>query len=82
MTTSSYSDDEKHKLFQAAGITQDSPLILEVIQKLGLADANGQQTTAMRPFITDHYEWAKKNMSWIQEYKDPQKAREYVKAHL
>ena len=81
-TTSNYSEDEKHKLFQAAGITKDSALILVVTQKLGLADANGQQTPALQQFIKDHFDWAMKNASWIQEYKYRQKARKYVKAHL
>src|SRR5205807_4343347 len=66
-TTSNYSEDEKHKLFQAAGITKDSALIMQVSQRFGLADANGQQTPAMQPFIKDHFDWAVKNTLWIQE---------------
>lgn len=80
-TADNYTDDEKHKLFQAVGITHDEPLIVEVAQKLGLADSRGMATPAMQPFIKDHFNWAMRSAAWVQEYKDPQKAREYVMAH-
>jgi hypothetical protein len=80
-TASDYSDDEKHRLFQAVGITRDNALIVEVAQKLGLADESGNKTPAMDQFVKDHFAWAKNNLPWIQEHLDPVKAREYVMAH-
>jgi len=77
-TAGNYTEDEKHKLFQAVGITRDNALILEVAQKIGLADSTGNPTSAMQPFIKDHYAWAVKNAAWVQEHLDPAKAREYV----
>ena len=80
-SSSDYSDDEKHKLFQAVGITKDNALIVEVAQKLGLFDSSGQPLPALQPFIKDHFAWAIKNAAWVNEYKDPVKAREYVMEH-
>lgn len=79
--TSSYIEDEKHKLFQAVGITRDNALILEVAEKIGLADSRGNPTPAMQPFVKAHYDWAVRNAAWVQEHLDPAKAREYVMSH-
>jgi hypothetical protein len=76
------SDDDKHKLFQAAGITQDAQTIIQVSKALGLVDSNGAPTPAMDQFTKDHYTWATKNASWIQEYADQAKAKDYVKSHM
>ncbi|MDT5123429.1 MAG: hypothetical protein QOC96_2911 [Acidobacteriota bacterium] len=76
------SDDDKHKLFQAAGITQDPATIMQVTKALGLTDSSGQPTPAMDQFIKDHGEWGRKNLAWAQEYSDPNKAKEYVKSHM
>ena len=80
-TSGSYTDDEKHRLFQTVGRTGDNALILEVAQKIGIVEANGQPNNQFQPFITEHLEWQKRNRAWAQEYFDPQKAREYVMAH-
>src|SRR5258705_1495009 len=39
--SSSMSDSDKHKLFQAVGITKDSALIQRVLRKLGFLTASG-----------------------------------------
>jgi hypothetical protein len=78
---SDYSDDEKHKLFQAVGITKDTALIIEVAEKIGLSDSTGHPTPAMQPFIQEHMNWAMNNRAWVQEHLDPVKAREYVMEH-
>lgn len=76
------SEDDKHKLFQAAGVTRDNALILEVVQKIGLADSSGQPTAIMQQFVKDHIDWGMKNVAWVTEYNDPAKAKEYVKSHM
>lgn len=76
------SEDDKHKLFQAVGVTQDTALILEASRKMGLADSSGQQTPAMEPFIKAHYEWATKNMEFVKNHMTKDKAMEYVKSHM
>lgn len=74
-------EDEKHRLLQAVGITQDNALITEVGKKLEIIDANGQPNSNFRPFLDEHLKWAEKNRAWVQEHRDPVKAREYVMAH-
>jgi uncharacterized protein (UPF0333 family) len=80
-SSSDYTEDEKHKLFQAVGITHDEALIVEVAEKMGFSDSKGNPTPELQPFLKEHFKWAAKNQPWIQEYKDPQKAREYVMEH-
>jgi hypothetical protein len=76
------SEDDKHKLFQAVGVTQDATLIMEASRKMGLADSSGQPTPAMDPFIKAHYEWAKNNLDFIKEHMTKEKAAEYAKSHM
>ncbi|HKQ99115.1 MAG TPA: hypothetical protein VJT09_00500 [Pyrinomonadaceae bacterium] len=76
------SEDDKHKLFQAVGITQDTALILKAMQSMGLADSSGNPTPAMEPFVKAHYEWAPKNADFVKEHLSKDKAMEYAKAHM
>jgi hypothetical protein len=76
------SEDDKHKLFQAVGITQDTALILEASKKMGLVDSNNQPTPAMEPFVKAHYEWAMKNVDFVKEHMTKDKAMEYAKSHM
>lgn len=76
------SEDDKHKLFQAAGASQDYKLIADVTQKLGLVDSKGQPTPAFQDFTKAHYEWATKNSQWIMENSTPEKAKAYVTSHM
>ena len=80
-TARDYTEDEKHRLFQAVGMTGDNALIVEVAQKIGLFDSKGQPNENFQPFLTEHIEWGKKNFAWAAEYRDPQKARAYVMAN-
>src|SRR5262245_37530697 len=43
-SSSSMSEDDKHKLFQAAGSTQDSELMQKVLRKLNFIKADGSPT--------------------------------------
>ena len=80
--TANMSEDDKHKLFQAVGITQDVNLILEASKKMGLVDSSNQPTPAMDPFVKAHYEWATKNTDFIKEHMTKEKAQEYAKSHM
>jgi hypothetical protein len=80
-TTRTYTEDEKHRLFQAVGITGDTDLIIEVAYKIGIADAKGNQNENFEPFRKAHPEWAARNMAWVQQYRDKDKARAYVLAN-
>jgi Zn-dependent M16 (insulinase) family peptidase len=81
VTSSALTDDEQHRLFQAAGVIQDNALILEVGQKLGLVDSKGQPTPAFKPFVNAHYQWFQKNTDFVREHMSKEKAREYVMTH-
>src|SRR5947209_20248701 len=50
-SASNMSDDDKHKLFQAAGITQDGELITRVLKKLGFMREDGTTTPEYNTFI-------------------------------
>ncbi len=81
-TSSSMSDDDKHKLFQAAGMTQDTQLITRVLKKIGLMRADGTVTPAHETFTKEHFNWAMNNVSFIQSVSTPDKAKAYVEAHI
>ncbi len=78
-SSSSMSDDDKHKLFQAAGITKDNDLILKVIRKLGFGSGTGSDYA---DFVKGHFAWAMKNIAFIQSVNTPETARAYVDAHI
>ena len=80
--SSSLSDDDKHKLFQAASGTQDSELIQQVQRKLGLLDASGAPADEYAEFVKDHVIWLFKNTDFLQSVNTPEKARAYVNAHI
>ncbi|HEY0077033.1 MAG TPA: hypothetical protein VGB73_00185 [Pyrinomonadaceae bacterium] len=80
-SSSSMSEDDKHKLFQAAGMTKDNALILEVSRKIGLLNSDNTPNDNFQPFIKSHMDWAMKNASFVRDMNDPQKARDYAEKH-
>ena len=78
-SSSSLSDDDKHKLFQAAGVTKDQDLILRVLRKIGYPNGTGE---GYKEFVGEHMGWAMKNFEFIRSVSTPDKAREYVEAHI
>lgn len=81
-TVSSMSDDDKHKLFQAAGITQDQELMKRVLQKMGFIKPNGMISDDYAQFVKDHISWAIKNTAFINSINTPEKAKAYVDEHF
>jgi hypothetical protein len=78
-SSSSMPDDDKHKLFQAAGVTKDNPLILRVLRKIGFPNGTGE---GYADFMKGHLPWAMKNLEFIQSVNTPVKARAYVDEHI
>ena len=78
-SSSSMSEDDKHKLYQAAGMTKDTQLMVRVVRKIGLGDGSGSDH---QQFIKAHFPWAMKNLAFIQSVNTPEKARAYVEAHI
>ena len=78
-SSSSMSDDDKHKLFQAAGITKDTDLILRVLKKIGFPSGTGE---GYEKFTQEHFSWAMKNLDFMKSVNTPEKGRAYVEQHL
>ena len=81
-SSSSLSDENRHKLFQAASVTHDNELMKKVNKKLGLLDADGRPNNKYAEFVKDHIVWIFKNTDWIGQYNTPEKGRAYVDEHL
>ena len=79
--SSGTSDDDRHRLFQAAAATRDQNTVREVATKLGLTDANGNPNDKFSNFAKDHFVWVTKNQQFVSEVSDPAKARKYVEEH-
>ena len=81
-TSLSMSEDDKHKLFQAVGVTKDNELIQKVLRKIGLFTASGTPSSDYQQFMKDHFTWAFKNLEFIQSVNTPEKGRAYVEEHI
>jgi hypothetical protein len=80
-SSSSMSDDDKHKLFQAAGITKDSALIQRALRKMGFLTASGVSSD-YEQFVKDHGPWALRNIAFVRSVLAEDDARAYVDAHI
>jgi len=78
-SSSTMSDDDKHKLFQAAGATKDNQLILKVLAKIGFPNGTGD---GYPEFVKEHFPWALKHVEFMQTVNTPEKALAYVEAHF
>ena len=77
-TASSISDDDKHKLYQAAAMTGDAELARRVSVKIGLMDDDYTPGDNYQQFLTEHVSWVLRNSDFIQSINTPEKARAYV----
>ena len=81
-SSSEFSNDEKHKLIQAAGFTQDTELIQRVLRRLGFLTSDNQVSPDYAPFLKEHSDWAIKNYRFVQSVNTKEKARAYVEEHI
>ena len=77
-SSSTLSNDDQHKLYQAAAMTGDQELLRRVSVKLGLMDDNYQPGDKYSEFLTEHVGWVLRNGSFIQSINTTEKARAYV----
>jgi hypothetical protein len=75
---SSMSDDDKHKLYQAAAMTGDQELIRRVSVKIGLMDDDYTPGENYQQFLAEHITWVLRNRDFIQSINSADKARAYV----
>ena len=80
--TSSMSEDDKHKLYQAASMTGDGELLRRVTVKIGLMDEDFTPGPNYQTFVAAHVSWAIRNTDFIQSLDSAEKAREYVNEHF
>ena len=81
-SSSSMSEDDKHKLYQAAGMTGDGEVIRRVSVKIGLMDEDYTPGKNYEQFVKDHLGWAIRNTDFIQTVNTAEKARTYINEHL
>ena len=81
-STSSISEDDKHKLYQAAAMTGDQDLIMRVSVKIGLMQEDYTPTSDYQSFLGAHVSWALRNRDFIVSLNTPDKARDYVNQNL
>lgn len=78
-SASDMTEDEKHRLYQAAGATKETALMLRILRKIGLGDGTG---TDHQEFIKAHIPWAMRNIQFVQSINTPEKARAYFDEHI
>ena len=78
----SMSDDDKHKLFQAATMANDEELARRVRVKLGLVGEDYTPNEKYQTFMAEHVAWITRNYQFIQSVNTPEKARAYVNEHF
>jgi hypothetical protein len=78
-SSSTLSNDDKHKLFQAAYATKDNVLVLKMLAKIGFPNGQGAGFTA---FTEEHVPWAMKNLEFMQTVNTAAKGRAYFDAHI
>ena len=76
------SDDDKHRLYQAAAQTGDQELIRRVSVKLGLMDEDYTPGATYQQFLSEHVGWVMRNTDFIGTINSPEKARAYVNEHF
>jgi len=81
-SAASLSDDDKHKLFQAASMTGDGELVRRVLVKIGLMNEDYTPGDKYSGFMGEHITWGARNYEFIQSINTPEKARAYVNEHF
>ena len=76
------SEDDNPMLYQAAAITGDAELIRRVSVKIGLMKEDYTPGENYQKFIADHFEWATRNVDFVNSVNTPEKGRAYVNANF
>jgi hypothetical protein len=81
-STTSLTEDDKHKLYQAATMTGDAELLRRVSVKIGLMEDDYTPGDNYQDFVQEHVSWAIRNTDFIQTLNTPEKARAYVNSNF
>jgi len=79
---STLSEDDKHKLYHAAGMTGDAELIRRVNVKIGLTDEDFTPGENFDRFVQEHASWSLRNTDFILSINTAEKGRAYLQTHL
>src|SRR5215216_420563 len=77
-SASSVSEEDKHRLYHAAGMTADTELINRVNVKLGLLNEDFTPGEDYQKFVVSHVDWTIRNTDFINSINTAEKARAYV----
>lgn len=80
-SSSTMSDDDKHKLLQAAGRANDSELLQKALRKMGFITDTGVSDDYAQ-FLKDHAAWGRRNRDFVRSVNTPEAARAYVNEHI
>ena len=75
-------DDDKHKLYQAAVMTGDPELVRRVSVKIGLMNDDYTPGANYTTFVREHVTWVIANGDFVKSMSPQEKAREYVNEHF
>jgi hypothetical protein len=78
-SSSTMSEDDKHRLLLAASGANDPELMRRVIRQLGFFEGKGDDYAQ---FIREHAAWAIRNQEFYATVNTPEKARAYINAHI
>ena len=81
-SSASMTDEEKYRLFYAATKADDQFLLSEAGKKIGIVDSKGRPTSSYSTFIKGSVNWAMTDTTFIRSVDTPEKARQYVNAHM
>lgn len=76
------SDDDRHKLFQAAAQCGDTQLRLEALKRVCLSPGENASREEFEKFVQAHTTWAAKNVLFIMSMSSQSAARDYVLQHM
>lgn len=79
---SAMSEEDKHRLFQAASMSTDPELVHRVGVKIGILNEDFTPEEGYVGFVRDHVSWALRSGDFIQSINTPEKARAYVNQHM
>jgi hypothetical protein len=81
-SSSEMSEDDKHRLYQAASMTGDPEMLRRVSVKLGLMNQDFTTSDRYLAFLRDHVSWALRNGDFISSLDTKEKAAAYVNEHF
>ena len=81
-SSDSMSEEDKHKLYQAALMTGDPEIVQRVSVKIGLMEDDYTPGPEHQRFVAAHVGWAIRNSNFTQTIDTPDKARAYVNEHF